>query len=88
MSEFFTLSDMAVSPSSNSANVGRFPPNSHSLATAHHLMKIMGEIQETVNELNSMEISNEATLNLKSLLESARWKESTTSLACAYSETP
>jgi exocyst complex component 2 len=74
MSEFFTLSDMAVSPSSNSTTMGRFPANSHSLATAHHLMKIMGEIQETVNELNSMEISNEASVNLKSLLESVKWK--------------
>lgn len=41
---------------------------------SHYLMKILGDIQETVNELNAMEISNEAALGLKSLLESARWR--------------
>lgn len=41
---------------------------------SHYLMKILGDIQETVNELNAMEISNESALGLKSLLESARWR--------------
>lgn len=37
-------------------------------------MKILGEVQESVNELNSMEISNEAASSLRSLLESAKWR--------------
>lgn len=76
LSEFFTLSDMAVmSPSTfNNGPPLLFPRNSHSLSTAHYLMKILGEIQETVTEINSMEISNEATQNLKSLLESVKWR--------------
>lgn len=37
-------------------------------------MRISGEIQESVNELNGMDISNEASQNLKSLLESAKWR--------------
>lgn len=76
LSEFFMFSDAAVqspSPDSN-ATPPLLPRDSNSLATMHHLMKILGEIQETVNEVNGMEISSEATSSLKSLLESARWK--------------
>lgn len=76
ISEFFTLSDMAVmaSPSSRGSGPAYLPPDSHSLSTAHYLMKILGELQESVNELNGMEISNEASSSLKSLLESAKWR--------------
>ncbi|KAJ7136006.1 exocyst complex component Sec5-domain-containing protein [Mycena epipterygia] len=75
ISQFFTLSDMAVmsSPGGSKAPPS-LPTNSNSLCTAHYLMKILGEIQETVNELNAMEISNEAASGLKSLLESAKWR--------------
>ncbi|KAF9459756.1 exocyst complex component Sec5-domain-containing protein [Collybia nuda] len=76
VSEFFTLSDMAVmaSPSSSGNGPPLLPTDSHSLSTAHYLTKILGELQESVNELNGMEISNEVTSGLKSLLESAKWR--------------
>ncbi|KAJ7145330.1 exocyst complex component sec5 [Mycena crocata] len=76
ISQFFLLSDMAVmsSPGGSSAPPPALPSNSNSLCTSHYLMKVLGEVQETVNELNSMEISNEAASGLKSLLESAKWR--------------
>ncbi|KAJ6486945.1 exocyst complex component sec5 [Mycena sanguinolenta] len=73
VSQFFKLSDMAVS-SPGGSTPPELPTNSNSLCTAHYLMKILGEIQETVNELNAMEISNETASGLKSLLESAKWR--------------
>ncbi|KAJ6631115.1 exocyst complex component Sec5-domain-containing protein [Mycena sp. CBHHK59/15] len=77
ISQFFMLSDMAVMSSPGAANptaLPSLPTNSNSLCTAHYLMKVLGEVQETVNELNAMEISNEAASGLKSLLESAKWR--------------
>ncbi|KAF8999104.1 exocyst complex component sec5 [Cyathus striatus] len=75
ISEFFKLSDMAVmAGSSNSALPPHIPKNSHSLSTAHYLMKILGELQECVNEINSMEISSEASSSLKGLIDSAKWR--------------
>ncbi|GLB39153.1 putative exocyst complex component Sec5 [Lyophyllum shimeji] len=75
ISEFFTLSDMAVaSPNMSNPLPSHVPKDSHSLSTAHHLMKILGEIQETVNELNTLEISPEVSSSLKSLLESTKWR--------------
>ncbi|KAJ7695444.1 exocyst complex component Sec5-domain-containing protein [Mycena rosella] len=76
VSQFFTLSDMAVmsSPRSTPAPPPFLPTNSNSLCTAHYLMRILGEVQETVNEINAMEISNEVASGLKSLLESAKWR--------------
>lgn len=50
------------------------PSNSNSFTTAHYLMKILGEIQDSVNDVNAMEISAEAGSGLKSLIESTRWK--------------
>ncbi|KAJ7275010.1 exocyst complex component sec5 [Mycena rebaudengoi] len=76
ISQFFKLSDMAavMSPGGNNTNPPALPTNSNSLCTAHYLMKILGEVQETVNELNGMEISNEVSSGLKSLMESAKWR--------------
>ncbi|RXW20181.1 hypothetical protein EST38_g5679 [Candolleomyces aberdarensis] len=77
ISQFFNLSDVAVMASgSGSSNTppAHVPKASHSLSTAHYLLKILAELQDTVNEVNSMEISNEVTSLLKSLLESARWR--------------
>lgn len=76
ISDFFKLSDMAVmtSPSSNTSTLPLIPADSHSLATAHYLLKLLSELQESVNELNGMEISSEASSSLKNLLESARWR--------------
>ena len=78
LSEFFLFSDKAVvmTPPGSSSNTTPplLPKDSNSITTAHHLMKILGEIQESVTEINGMEISNDASSSLKSLLESARWK--------------
>ncbi|THH31004.1 hypothetical protein EUX98_g3179 [Antrodiella citrinella] len=77
LSEFFLFSDMAVmSPLGSASNTTPplLPKDSNSLTTAFHLMKILGEIQESVNEISVMEISHDASSSLKSLLESARWK--------------
>ncbi|KAF5383308.1 hypothetical protein D9615_005002 [Tricholomella constricta] len=75
ISEFFTLSDMAVaSPNANNPAPANLPKDSHSLSTAHYLMKVLGELQETVNELNALDISPEVSSSLKSLLDSAKWR--------------
>ncbi|KIK70183.1 hypothetical protein GYMLUDRAFT_67436 [Collybiopsis luxurians FD-317 M1] len=79
LSQFFNLSDMAVMSSptasdSSNATPTMLPPNSTSLSTAHYLLKILGEIQECVNELNTMEISAEVSTILKGLLDSAKWR--------------
>lgn len=71
------LSDAAIvsSPSlGSSPTPPMLPIDSNTLTTLHHLTKILGEIQDCVNEVNGMEISSEATSSLKGLLESARWK--------------
>ena len=76
LSEFFKLSDPVVmsSPSMKDSVPLQIPSNSHSLSTAHYLMKILGELQETINELNTLEISSEVSSSLKSLLESVQWR--------------
>ena len=77
LSEFFMFSDAAIitSPSlGSSPTPPMFPRDSNSLTTLHHLTKILGEIQDSVNEVNGMEISSEAGSSLKGVLESARWK--------------
>lgn len=77
LSEFFMFSDSHVmTPPSNAIDTTPplSPKDSNSITTAHHLMKILGEVQDSVNDINSMDISNEATSSLRGLLESARWK--------------
>jgi len=78
LSELFKLSDIAImsSPRAESHNPSSplIPTNSTSLSTAHYLMKISGEIQECVNELNAMDISNDVAASLKGLLESVKWR--------------
>jgi exocyst complex component 2 len=74
ISEFFVLSDMAVMASSNTKVPPLLPANSHSISTAYYLLKMLNDIQETVNELNLMEISTEASAGLKTLLESTKWR--------------
>jgi exocyst complex component 2 len=74
ISEFFILSDMTVMASSKSKVPPLLPARSHSMSTAYYLLKMLNDIQETVNELNLMEISNEASASLRNLLESVKWK--------------
>ncbi|CDO75740.1 hypothetical protein BN946_scf184921.g16 [Trametes cinnabarina] len=74
LSEFFLISDMAVMSPGRNTTPPLFPKDSNSLTTAHHLIKILGEIQDSVNDVTGMDISSEASSILKNLLESARWK--------------
>jgi exocyst complex component 2 len=76
VSEFFALSDIVVMLGSGSSKnmPPMLPTNVHSISTAHYLMKLSGEIHESVNELNGMEISPEVSSGLKSLLESVKWR--------------
>lgn len=76
VSEFFLLSDIVVmlSAGSNKNMPPMLPTNVHCIATAHHLMKLSGEIHENVNDLTSMDISPEVSSGLKSLLESVKWR--------------
>ncbi|KAA1476584.1 hypothetical protein DENSPDRAFT_807414 [Dentipellis sp. KUC8613] len=77
LSQFFMLSDMAVM-TPPAAGGGTTPPHlpvhSNVLTTAHYLMRVLGEVQECVNDVGAMEISGETGASLKSLLESARWR--------------
>jgi exocyst complex component 2 len=75
LSEFFVFSDMAVTAPSptEGSSAPLLPDDSNSLTTAFYLMKILTEIQDNVNEINSMEISSETGTSLKGLLDSARW---------------
>lgn len=74
ISQFFKLSDVAVMsmPGSHSTPPQYLPENAHSLCTAHYLVKILADIQESVTELTAMEISTDG--GLKSLLESVKWR--------------
>jgi exocyst complex component 2 len=74
LSEFFVFSDMAVmTPPVEGSSAQLLPDDSNSLTTAHYLMKVLTEIQDNVNEINSMEISGDMSSSLKGLLESAKW---------------
>jgi exocyst complex component 2 len=74
LSEFFVFSDMAVmTPTPTEGGPPLLPDDSNSLTTAHYLMKILTEIQDNVNEINSMEIAGEITSSLRGLLDSAKW---------------
>lgn len=76
ISEFFHLSDIVVmlSAGPNKNVPPMLPMNVHSIATAHHLMKLSGEIQDNVNDINGMDISSEVSSSLRSLLESVKWR--------------
>lgn len=84
LSQFFTLSDAAVSSPRNDASSSGgaaavalpsfMPRRAHSLASAHYLTRVLSEIQECVNETIIMDISPDASSGLKSLLDSARWR--------------
>lgn len=62
-----------MTPPTEGSSAQLLPDNSNSLTTAHYLMKILTEIQDNVNEINSMEISGDMSSSLRGLLESAKW---------------
>ncbi|KAF8899761.1 exocyst complex component sec5 [Gymnopilus junonius] len=75
ISEFFKLSDVAVMTSlggSYNSTPPLVPKNTHSACNAYYLLKILSDIQDTVNELNGLEISQDN--GLKNLLESVKWR--------------
>ena len=76
LSEFFSLSDMAASAanSKNSPLPKFLPIGTDSLTTSHHLIRILSEITECINELLSMDVSGDTNSGLRALLETATWK--------------
>lgn len=76
LSEFFKLSDVTLMANqvSNNTLPPLVPTGSNSFVTAHFLMKILGEVQDSVNEVNGMDISGDAASGLRNLMESIRWR--------------
>ncbi|KAH7345639.1 exocyst complex component sec5 [Rhizoctonia solani] len=77
ISEYFKLSDMAVSTLSPTAN-GQFPssfvpPGADSVSAAHWLQLILKEIVDCSREIGEMEIGGDAASMLKELIDGARW---------------
>jgi len=75
LSEFFALSDVSIMASSSSSSKSlSLPTNAHSLSTAYYLLKIIMDIQETVSEVQSLDISPEVGKGTKDFMESMRWR--------------
>ncbi|PVG00796.1 hypothetical protein CPB86DRAFT_782356 [Serendipita vermifera] len=76
LSEFFSLSDMAAaSAAGNKGALPKFLPiGSDSLTTSHHLIRILGELTECINEILAMDVSSDTNSGLRALLETATWK--------------
>ncbi|KAF8633062.1 hypothetical protein AX15_001537 [Amanita polypyramis BW_CC] len=77
ISEFFNLSDVALMASASPANNNfsqRIPTNSTSLSAAYYLQKILGELQDCINDVNALNVSNEITSSLRSLMNSIKWR--------------
>jgi exocyst complex component 2 len=81
VSQFFTLSDLAVAQSAankNSQSQAAPPPfvplNSNSVVSGHFAVKIVAEVADAVAELQAMDISPEAGSALRGMMESLRWR--------------
>jgi len=73
IAEFFVFSDVEITSPTGPENRTPFLPRmSNSITMAHFLIKVLGEVQETINEVSALEISSEVSTNTKSFLESAR----------------
>ena len=67
------FSDIEITSPTRLENRASFLPDaSNSITMAHFLIKVLGEVQETVTEVSTLEISSEVNTNAKSFLESAR----------------
>ncbi|CAE6493342.1 unnamed protein product [Rhizoctonia solani] len=77
ISEYFKLSDMAVSTLSPVANgqvpSSFLPPGADSVSAAHWLQLILKEIIDCSREIGEMEIGGDASSMLKELIDGARW---------------
>ncbi|KDN40191.1 hypothetical protein RSAG8_08254, partial [Rhizoctonia solani AG-8 WAC10335] len=72
ISEYFKLSDMAVS--ANGQVPSSFvPPGADSVSAAHWLQLILKEIVDCSREIGEMEIGGDAASMLKELIDGARW---------------
>jgi exocyst complex component 2 len=87
ISQFFTLSDVAIASSPNNQTANEIPdflpPTSNSITTCHFVSRILTEIVETSGELEGMgghvegeKISSQVEVKnvLKGLAESCRWR--------------
>jgi len=78
ISQTFMLSDVIImtSPTSDSGNSRPplLPVISNSLSTAYHLQRILAEVQDCVNDINSLDISTDVNQGMKNLLESVQWR--------------
>jgi len=80
LSQFFTLSDANLAGSSvkkehEDLPIPPFVPTGTSVLSACYFSeKLADEIAECVSELNGVDVGPEAVHNLKSLLESVRWR--------------
>ena len=70
---FFSLNDVEItSPTGPEHHTSFLPKASNSITMAHFLIKVLGEVQETISEVSALEISSEVSTNTKSFLESTR----------------
>jgi exocyst complex component 2 len=80
VSQFFTLSDLAVAQSAGGKNPqSQAPPpfvpeHANSVVTGHYAVRIVSEVADAISELSAMDISPEAAAGLKNMLESLRWR--------------
>ncbi len=82
VSRFFVLSKVAIMapeakngiPVDASIPPLRLPENSHSLCTAYHIQHIFGEVQDCVNEIMALDISEEVRSGLTSLMDNLKWR--------------
>lgn len=73
IAEFFMFSDVEITSPTNPENRTPFLPKaSNSITMAHFLIRLLGEVQDTISEVSSLEISSEVSTNTKSFLESVR----------------
>jgi exocyst complex component 2 len=73
IAEFFGFSDVEITSPTGPENHPSFLPRmSNSISMAHFLIKMLGEIQETISEVSALEISSEVNTKIKSFSESAR----------------
>jgi exocyst complex component 2 len=73
IADFFGLSDVEItSPTGPEKHPSFLPHTSNSITMAHFLIKMLGEVQESISEISALEISSEVNTNIKSFLESAR----------------
>lgn len=75
VSEFFNLSDVTVMASATTSVLPQaIPTNSTSFAAAHFLQRILGELQDCVNDVCALDISSDIGSGLRNLMESAKWR--------------